>query len=282
MIGSVLRLIWRIFVGLAAVLLAYFTMFLFYPYLRNRFPLLVCLIVLYVLTAYFGIPALVRLWRLVIRPTHLPHYAVSRDGWSSDPVNIAIVCKDEKQLCQAMEKAGWHIADKATLKNTIREGLAILFKQPYPTAPFSNLFLFGRKQDIGFQIQTGNPPTPRHRHHVRFWQLYGEVKKPHTHTSFWENIFQLFPVKKRQIWIGTATHDIKPFAFRIQNLQITHQIDAETNKERDFLIASLEGAGLIKRSETLSAGDPIRFRGQTLGVNIVTDGMLRVVELKRR
>lgn len=279
MIGASVRLLWRIFVGVLAIFIAYFTLFLFYPYLNNRFPLLVSIVILYIATAYFGIPAFVRLWRLVIRPTHLPHYTVSRDGWSSDPVNIAIVCKDEAQLRRAMEKAGWFIADKPSIRNMMREGLAILFKRSYPTAPFSNLYLFGRKQDIGFQIQTGRPASPRHRHHVRFWQLQTE-EEPHKHISFWENIFRIFPVRKRQIWIGAATHDIKPFALRIQNLQITHQIDKETNKERDYLINTLEKAGLIKRCETLSAGDPIRFRGQTLGVNIVTDGTLRVVELK--
>lgn len=281
MIGTALRLLWRLFVGTIAIVLAYATVFLFYPYLRDHMPLLISLIVIYILTAYFGIPFLVRLWRLVIRPTHLPHYAVSRDGWSSDPVNIAIVCKDEAALRRAMEKAGWHIADKPTMKNMLREAYAIAFNRPYSTAPFSNLFLFSRKQDIGFQIQTGNPPTPRHRHHIRFWQLESEAEKPHDHTHFWASIFQLLPGRKRHIWIGAATHDVSPFALRIQNLQITHKIDAETNRERDFVIQKLEDAGCIKRIETLHAGEPISFRGQTFGVNIVTDGTLKVIELKR-
>ena len=281
MIGTLLRLLWRLFVGMIAVVLAYATAFLFYPYLRDHMPLLITLIIIYILTAYFGIPFLVRLWRLVIRPTHLPHYAVSRDGWSSDPVNIAIVCKDEAALRRALEKAGWYIADKPTLKNMIREAYAIIFNRPYSTAPFSSLFLFGRKQDIGFQIQNGNPPTPRHRHHIRFWQLESKAKKPHDHTHFWAAIFQLFPTKKRHIWIGAATHDVGPFALRIQNLQITHKIDAQTNRERDFVIKTLEDSGQIKHVEVLHAGEPISFRGQTFGVNIVTDGTLKVVELKR-
>ncbi|HET6747479.1 MAG TPA: LssY C-terminal domain-containing protein [Candidatus Saccharimonadales bacterium] len=282
MIGMILRLLWRLFVGAIAIALAYVTVFLFYPYLRNHFSILITFIVLYILTAYFGLPLLVRLWKLVIRPTHLPQYAVSRDGWSSDPVNIAIVCNDEAQLRQAMEQAGWHIADKPSFKNMLREAWAIIFNQPYLTAPFSNLFLFGRKQDIGFQIQTGDPPTPRHRHHIRFWQLQSEPEKPHHHIPFWENILQIFfKGKKRQIWIGTATHDVSPFALRIQNLQITHKIDAETNKERDFVVDTLQKAGRVKRLETIAAGEPILFRGQTLGVSIVTDGTLPVIELKR-
>lgn len=281
MIGTVLRLLWRLFVGLLALIFAHFTIFLFYPYLRGHFPLLVSIIILYIIVAYFGIPLLVRLWRFIIRPNHLPLYAVSRDGWSSDPVNIAIVCRNETELQRAMEKAGWQIADKATLRNSLREAWALIFNQPYPTAPFSKLFLFGRKQDIGFQIQTGNRPSPRHRHHIRFWQLTGEPEKPHHHAHFWENILELFSTRKRQIWIGTATHDVSPFALRIQNLQVTHKIDAETNKERDFVIASLENVNLIRRCETIAAGDPVIFRGQTFGLSIITDGTLKVVELKR-
>lgn len=281
MIGTLLRLLWRAFVGIIAVGLAYETVFLFYPYLRHHMPFLVDIILLYLLTAYFGIPFLVRLWHLVLRPRHLPLYATSADGWSSDPVNIAIVCKSQAQLMRAMQKAGWYAADKATPRNTLRFAYAMLFKRPYPTAPFSKLYLFGRSQDLGYQIQTGMPPTPWHRHHIRFWQLLPEDnEKPHQHVTFWQNIFSLFSTRKRQIWIGAATHDVGPFALRIRNLQLTHKIDENTSAERDFVISSLKDAKLIHSCETVEAGDPVKFRGQTFGVNIVTDGTLQVIELK--
>lgn len=275
-----MRLLWRAFVGIVAIMLAYETTFLFYPYLHHHhFPLMIDLVIIYVLTAYIVIPFLVRLWHLVLRPRHLPLYAVSGDGWSSDPINIAIVCRNERQLRLAMERAGWFIADKPTIKNDIHLATAILFGHPYPTAPFSKLYLFGRHQDIGFQIQTGSPATPRHRHHIRFWQLESS-EAVNEHATFWQEILRLFTGKKQQIWIGAATHDIGPFALRVRNLQVTHQIDKETNKERAFAINSLEQAKLIKRSEIITAGSPISFRGQTFGVNIVTDGTLQVIELK--
>lgn len=281
MIGILLRLAWRIFVGIVAIALAYETVFLFYPYLRHRLPFIVVVILLYLVIAYFGIPFLVRLWHLVLRPRHLPLYVTSADGWSSDPVNIAIVCKDQYQLENAMRKAGWFNADPPTLKNAIHQAYATLFNQQYPTSPFSKLYLFGRHQDIGFQIQTGNPPTPRHRHHIRFWQLLpDDPAKPHQHVTFWQNVFKLFTARKRQIWIGAATHDIRPFALRVRTLQVTHQIDQYTDIERDYVIDSLKKAGLIRRLEVINAGEPIKFRGQTFGVNIVTDGTLNVIELK--
>jgi hypothetical protein len=281
MIGAMFRLLWRFFVGIIAASLAVCTVFFFYPYLHDRMPLLAVLIILYIIIAYIGIPFLVRLWHLVLRPNHLPHYAVTGDGWSSDPVNIAIICKNERQLIRDMTRAGWHTADHPTLRNSLRIAYAILFKQPYPTAPFSNLFLFGRRQDIGFQIQTGTPATPRHRHHIRFWQLETPDAAHNNHRSFWEEILQLFTVKKQQIWIGTATHDIGPFALRIRNLQITHQIDRETNRERQFVIQTLKNAGVVRHTDTIRAGEPIAFRGQTFGVDIITDGTLQVIELKK-
>jgi hypothetical protein len=282
MIGTMLRLLWRVFVGIVAISLAYGTVFLFYPYLDNHLPLLFNFIILYVFVAYIGIPLLVRLWHLVLRPHHLPLYAVSADGWSSDPVNIAVVCKSEAQLRRDMERAGWAVADKATMKNTLRLGYAMALGRSYATAPFSSLYLFGRHQDIGFQIQTGDPPSPRHRHHIRFWRLASEDEgKAHQHTTFWQTIFQLFSHNEKQIWIGAATHDIGPFAFRVRTLQLTHQIDHQTDTERDFVIKTLRTHKLIRRQETIEAGEPISFRGQTFGVNIVTDGTLQMIELKK-
>lgn len=281
MFGTVLRFAWRAIVGVVAAGLAYATFFLMYPYLDDRLPLLIVLIIIYVWVAYVGIPLLVRLWQLAIRPNHLPLYVTSGDGWSSDPVNLAVVCRDKKQLIRTMTRAGWYEADGGSIRTNLHLAFAVLFNRPYPTAPFSRLYLFGRQQDIGFQIPTGNPASPRHRHHVRFWQLLPDEAKPHHHQTFWKNIFQVFTIhKKQQIWVGAATHDIGPFAFRIRNFQITHQIDKHTDIERDFLLQTLTETKAIKRSEVLSAGDPLKFRGQTFGVRIITDGTLPVVELK--
>jgi len=43
---------------------------------------------------------------------------------------------------------------------------AFALNSPYPTAPFSTLYLFGRGQDIGFQKAIDD--SPRKRHHIHF------------------------------------------------------------------------------------------------------------------
>ncbi len=278
MFGIIFRIAWRLMVFIVGVGFIYLTVRSIFPYLDRRLPLLLVVIILYILIAYLAVPALVRLWRLVIKPNHIPMYVTTGDGWASDPVNIAIVCHSKNQLIDVMQEAGWTVADKSTLTSVLREGFCILFNRSYPTAPFSSLFLFNRRQDIGFQVQQGDPPTPRHRHHVRFWLL--DPIASDNHNTFWQKVLGHLFQSNQQIWIGAATHDISPFAFRMRNLQITHQIDSDTNKERDFLINTLKEVDRIRGVEAVESGHQLAFRGQTFGVNIVVDGQLKIVKVK--
>jgi hypothetical protein len=278
MFGILFRLLWRLVVFALLTAAIYAVLFELFPWLDKYIPLVVVVLVVYGLIAYGVFPLAVRLWRVVLKPNHLPLYVTTADGWPSDPVNIAIVAKSRRDFIKIMKKAGWTVADKVTPATMWRMAVATVLGRQYPTAPFSSLYLFGRKQDIGFQIQTGNPPSPRHRHHVRFWQL----KKPvHEHETFWQALLNRFVRPKHQIWIGAATHDIAPFAFRWRNLQLTHQIDANTNTEREFVISTLKKSRQLGPVATITSGEQLTFRGQTFGVNIVVDGEIKVIALKR-
>lgn len=281
MFGLYFRIAWRILILLLGALLAFGVVDKAFPYLDRYLPSGIVFFIVYLFSAYIGIPSLMRLWRLFITPNHIPMYVTTPDGWASDPINIAITVHSRQQLIKHFQKAGWTTADKPTLRNALREGYAIVFNKPYPTAPMSRLMLFNRQQDIGFQIQDGKSPSPRHRHHVRLWRL--EVpEKENAHHTFWNDLLQLFMRKKSEVWVGAATHDISPVAFRIRNLQITHKIDSDTNKERDFLIETLRKNNCIRGDITeISSGHELTFRGQTFGVNIIVDGRLKVIGLKK-
>ena len=280
MIGFVIRSIWRFIILALGFALAYFCAFVLFPYLDRRLPFFIALLIVYIALAYFGLPALFRTLRLVVRPNHIPLYATTTDGIPSDPVNIAIVAKSRHQFIRIMKRAGWYTADKASLRNTIREGYAILFNKPYPNAPFSPMYLFNRNFDVGFQIPHGENLSPRHRHHVRFWQLV-DRRRDKGHFRFWIRHFRHFLRREQTVWIGAATNDLNPFGIRWYNLQLTHGVHPLHHRERDFLIKTLEDAGHIKAVSEVKAGDPFEMRSQQVGVSFVSDGRLSIVELKK-
>ena len=80
--------------------------------------------------------------------------------------------------------------------------VSFVFNRPYPTAPFSSLYLFGRKQDIGFQKAIDG--SPRKRHHVRFWALSPERVEETVNTpEFWLNADRP-PLDAPALWMAPA------------------------------------------------------------------------------
>jgi hypothetical protein len=244
-------------------------------------PLFIVLLVLYIGIAYFALPALIRFWRVMIKPNHIPLYVTTRDGIPSDPVNIAVIAKSKHHLIRSMRKAGWEKADKETFTNQMRSGWAMLWGIPYPTAPLSALYLFNRKFDVGFEIVYGKNGSPRHRHHVRFWQLTAHPGKDHGHFRFWVRHFRRFIQRKSTIWIGAATDDNSIYGIRWFNLQPTHRSHPEPHRERDYIVKTLHESDKVKQLFDVQAGEPFTMQAQSIGNNFICDGKLKIVELKR-
>ena len=85
-----------------------------------------------------------------------------------------------------MRTAGWFPADPITLASSVRIAADTVLHKSDDDAPVSNLFLFGRKQDLAFEQPVGG--GPRQRHHVRFW--------------LWDELYE-----GRPGWFGAATFD---------------------------------------------------------------------------
>jgi hypothetical protein len=280
-----LRILWRLLIFLLGVAVLFALVNILWPYsVTSRTTAFFALLLIYCLMAYLVIPALFRVYRILVQPHHIPLYAVTRDGWPADPVNIAVIARSEKSFIKAMHEAGWHKADKATLKTSVREAYSILFDRPYPTAPFSNLYLLGRPFDIGFQKPSSSSLSARARHHVRFWRietLESNGPHKHTHVAFWHKHLKHLFGMDRHVWIGAAIDDTGPIGIRWRNGQLTHKNNPDTNAERDLIIADLSSAQLVRTTETIQAGDPFTFRGQTLGNRFLCDGTIKVVNLRR-
>jgi hypothetical protein len=104
-----------------------------------------------------------------------------------DPVNFVLT--GTLQLHAAFKLAGWSETDRLGLASSWRMVVAFVSNSPYPTAPFSTLYIFGRGQDVGFQkaIDSG----PRQRHQIRFWAL----NLAHAETNLRNASFWLSPLR---------------------------------------------------------------------------------------
>jgi hypothetical protein len=177
-----------------------------------------CVLVLYLAVAYAFIPLL---WKRYFHghPSleDIPDITYTGDGHPGDPLNVALIGTKE-QVIAIMKAAGWHAADPLSLRSDVGIALATVLGRPYVAAPVSNLYLFGRKEDLAFEQPIGN--DPKKRNHVRFW------KTPKSDPD------------GRPVWIGSATYDHR-VGFSHTTGQITHHIGADVDKERDHLFQDL-------------------------------------------
>ncbi|ODA66132.1 hypothetical protein A7A08_02985 [Methyloligella halotolerans] len=118
-------------------------------------PTVLALAITYGLGAYVILPYAVRMGLKIQLRKHVPRYTVTGDGLPGDPVNLALI-GTEDELRAAFGAAGWHTADPLGLTSSLHMAQAFLLNRPYPTAPFSTLYLFGRGQDLGFQKPIGD------------------------------------------------------------------------------------------------------------------------------
>ena len=149
---------------------------------------------------------------------------------------------------------------------------AFVFNLPYPTAPFSTLYLFGRGQDIGFQKAIDD--SPRKRHHIRFWALGLSHAETWGAANFWLKT-ERPPDGARVLWVGAGTRDTG-LSFTQLTFQITHATDADTNAERDFIVDELTKRRLIEAVKVVRAGEQIAAERVN---HYVTDGEIALANL---
>jgi len=278
MMIRIVRLIKRLLVLLLGILIVYLAVWQFFPFFDNRVNWALALFATYVFTAYFFMPSLFRFFRLFYTPKHFPTYCVTPDGFASDPINIGIV-GTQLQITTAMENAGWHTSDKKNFGSVVKVARSILTRQHYYNAPFSSLYLFGRKQDIGFQKPFGDSPT--FRHHVRLWACNQDGPEAfHQDVAFWERFQRPNSDKlSRQLWVGAASRDIGIKPIR-HNGQLTHMIDPNTNAERDLIVEDLRQTHSVSEVVTERAHEGMNVRNRALGGFLHADGKIRICILK--
>jgi hypothetical protein len=202
-----------------------------------------------------------RVWELYLRghPDYAdaPHITHTSDGHPGDPVNVALV-GSEAVVVGGMRAAGWFTADPLGLKSDLRIAADSVLRRSDDDAPVSDLFLFGRKEDLAFEQPVGN--SPRQRHHVRYWR--------------WDKTDNGQPV-----WFGSATYDER-VGLSYTTGQVTHHIGPDVDAERDRIAAELSRAGCVQQVRSVDA-----FQRPPAGRNgggdvWRTDGRLTIVDLR--
>jgi hypothetical protein len=236
-------------------------------------PTLIALSLTYAIGAYLILPRAVRIGLKILQQQHVPRFTLTADGLAGDPVNLALV-GDLAHLRAAFAKCGWVEADALTIASSWRMVRAFVLNKPYPAAPFSTLYLFGRGQDIGFQKAIGG--SPRKRHHVRFWAQDVEEAKIRAHSlRFWLKTSRPMP-SGLALWIGAGTRDTG-FSLTRLTFQITHATDSDTNAERNFIIEELTQGGSIRHAMLFKPGERLARVN-----HYVADGEIAVAEIAGR
>lgn len=246
--------------------------FVFFDFADQRLPWVLALAVTYGLAAYVIIPHAIRIGLRILRRGRVPSYTLTGDGLPGDPVNLVLI-GTQQQLRDAFAAAGWAEADVLGFASSWRMVRAFVLNKPYPTAPFSTLFLFGRGQDIGFQRAIDD--SPRKRHHVRFWGLpLAEAERTLDTPSFWLDSDRP-AAGAHALWVGAGTKDIG-LSFTPISFQVTHATDSDTNIERDYIIAQLSAHKSIANVRSFRPGDCLT-NGKVN--HYVTDGQVAMAEL---
>lgn len=266
------RLFQRLLILIVGIVSAWLIVFVVFEDADRRLPWFLALLVTYGAAAYVILPRAIRMGLKILQRKLVPSFTLTGDGLPGDPVNVALIGNLE-QLRSAFAILGWTEADRLGLMSSWRMVRAFLLNSPYPNAPFSTLYLFGRPQDIGFQKAIDN--SPRKRHHIRFWALSLErAEKTMGSVSFWLNTDRPSD-DARVLWVGAGTKDTGISLTRL-SFQITHATDSDTNMERDFIINELANRRVIEAVTRHQSGDVL----PTERVNhYITDGEITFASL---
>jgi hypothetical protein len=152
-----------------------------------------------------------------------PRHTTTARGNQGDAVNVAFIGTEE-ELHRTLAAAGWYAADPVTMRTSLRIAADVVLQKPYPHAPVSDLYLWGRTQDAAFEQPVGD--SPKQRHHVRFWRS-DEVDR-----------------QGEPLWLGAATYDERVEISRTTG-GITHRIGPDIDRERNKLVGDTARAGLL-------------------------------------
>jgi hypothetical protein len=188
----------------------------------------------------------------------LPRRVNDQFNNQGDMVNFVLIGSQE-QIQTALGAANWRVADIDNKAAIMKAVLETYEKQDYLQMPMSQLYLFGRKQDFGYELAAAYSVVAS-RHHFRIW------KAP----TAWNG---------QTIWAGAGTHDIG-FEKDQRNGSVTHKIDPVVDGERDNIGQTLQQSGKVKSLSYYLPPDPVQGAKNATGGGYRSDGRILVIVLQ--
>jgi hypothetical protein len=184
-----------------------------------------------------------------------PLKTTTKSGNPGDPINILIL-GSQQTIKRYFTEAGWMIPDPITDKTSVKIAIDSLGNLPYPTAPVSNLYLYGHKQDLAFEKPTN---TVQNRDHIRLWK---------TDTT----------INGEEVWLGSATCDHGIELSGRSHLP-THHILPSVDEERKRVVQDLKP---FMKSTFVVAFDQPNLFGFNGGKDwYYTDGNIAVLSVQQ-
>src|SRR5579859_140804 len=183
----------------------------------------------------------------------LPRITHTASGAAGDPLNLIIV-GSQPQITQSFLQAGWLIPDPITRHTSEKIAVASLAHRSYPTAPVSNLYIFGRVQDLAFEKPTNDV---QNRGHIRLWKT-GTL------------------IDGQPMWLGAASYD-SGIELSGTNHLPTHHIAPTVDLERNAVGADLTKTGLVREELYGAFTPPIVYARNGGGDYYASDGDVLVI-----
>ena len=147
----------------------------------------------------------------------LPCCATNEDGSrNGDPLNLVIIGGIEDAF-SSLVRRGWTPTEVSWKGSVMRMMSSAMSRERYPYAPISNLYLFGRPQDIALQKARDNI---HQRNHLRLWRstmLY----------------------RGKPVWVGQISRDIGSRMTIHSPTLTTHKIDPDVDEAGRALMEDL-------------------------------------------
>lgn len=182
-----------------------------------------------------------------------PTLSHTKSGAAGDPINVLFIGRND-QILQSFHRAGWLTPDPITTQSSMRIAVDSLAHRSYPTAPVSNLYVYGRVQDLAFEKPTSDV---QNRGHIRIWKT-GAL------------------IDGQSVWVGAATYDSGIEVSGTTHLP-THHIAPTVDLERNVVGTDLATTLLVKEEASAAFTPPILFAHNGGGDYYESDGTILVI-----